>query len=240
MAFDIPLREFTYLSLDEVKDWLKINPTDTSKDVSLKRLINSCCEMVERYIDGPVLTRDFTEFRDGNSSNVVVPSMRPVVSLTAVYIDYNRDFAPSTLVDPQQTILRGLPNVNQKSTDLSVRIIGSDIVLRDDNNTALLGRIFAGSVVQSIKLLYRAGWGDSPDRLPEDLKQATLLAIEFYYMLRENRDLGVNSRNSMGGQGYRREKTDSGLPTEVELMLDRFRDYSLGVSEVPQKNTFTL
>jgi hypothetical protein len=195
--------------------------------------------MVEKYIDGPVLTRDFVETRDGNSSNVIVPAYYPVTSITEVRIDFNRAFGTSTIVDPQQTLLRGIPSLKQKSSDIAVQIKGSDIILRDDNNTAILGRIFAGSTVQSIQMKYRAGWGDTSDDLPADLVQATLMLVEYLYILRDNRDLGVNSRTNTN-QSYKRNRTDTGIPEEIQIMLEQYKDYSFGDSEVPQKNYFSI
>lgn len=238
----LQLKPNTYLTLDEVKDWLKILPTETKYDQTLVRLINTVTTRVEAYIDGPVLTRDLTEFRDGTSSNVIVPSQRPIVSLVELRIDYNRGFGDPTIVDLSRVILRGTPSLNQKTSDTHIKIQGQDVVLFDDNNTALLGRIFAGSVIQSIKLKYRAGWGDTPADLPDDLVHASLMAVEFLYMLRENRDLGIGSRGNFGGQSYHREikPNESGFPLEIEKMLDDYKDWSLGITDVAQKNTFTL
>lgn len=235
----ITLKDFTYLTLAETKDWLKIPTAETKFDDTVLRLINTACKMVEQYIDGPVLTREFIETRDGNGSNVIVPAYAPVRAITEIRIDYNRDFSDATILDPAQTILRGLPDLGQDSGDLTVKIVGQDVVLYSDNNSALLGRIFAGSIVQSVRMKYTAGWGDSAADLPDDLVQATLMVVEYYYMLRENRDLGVNSRTNTN-QGYRREKTDTGLPTEVTILLDQYKDYSFGITDVPQKNMFTL
>lgn len=236
------LKPFTFLTLEEVKDWLKIKPADTSADLTLTRIINTATSMVEKYIDGPVLTREFIEERDGNSSDVVVPTYFPVRSVEEIRIDFNRGFGDSTKLDPTVYVLRGNPTLNQASaSNPSVEIHGSDIILRDDNNTALLGRIFSGSVVQSIKLTYTAGWGDSADTLPDDLVQATLMLVEYLYIIRENRDLGILMRTS-NGQMYRRDKGKgiATLPDEVTLLLDKYVDYSLGIADVPQKNTFTL
>lgn len=245
------LHEFSYLTLAETADWLKIDwtvPTNVTKyTLTLTRLINTATKMVESYIGGPVLTRVLREFRDGNSSDVVTPTYHPVRKLLEVRIDYNRGFDATTIVLDTQTVLRGMPEIDQAALDADpleidnaiLELRGSDIVLRDDNNTALLGRIFAGSIVQSIQLTYRAGWGDTADTIPADLVQATLMLVEYFYMLRENRDLGVNSRNN-NNQGYRRDRNDSGIPPEIELILDQYKDYSLGITDVPQKNTFTL
>lgn len=233
------LKDFSYLTLDETKSWLKIALANTDFDDAVTRMINTACQKVESFIDGPVLTREFVEFRDGNASNVIVPAYQPVRSITEIKIDYNHEFSNATIVNPDNALLRGLPARSLSET--VIEIIGQDIVLRDDNNTALLGRLFAGSVIQSIKLTYMAGLAEEATDLPDDLVQATLMLVEYYYMLRENRDLGISSRGSMAGQNYHRmDVGDSGMPKEIETMLNEYKDYSLGVTDVGQHNTFTI
>lgn len=236
------LSPYAFLTLEETKEWLKIKPDNTDYDNILIRLINRATAKVENYIDGPVLTRELVEFRDGNSSNTIVPTFYPVTEIVEVRIDFNRGFGNETIVSTENIILRGMPSLSQIQGDPQIKILGSDIVLRDDNNTALLGRIFAGSVIQSIKLTYKAGRGDTAADIPDDLKDACLMLVEYYYLMRENKDVGIKSRTSMN-QSYTRvdaTDTDSGMPREIETLLDEFKDWSLGITDQPQKNTFTL
>ena len=230
------LKRFTYLNLPEVKEWLRIKPENKDLDNILVRLINTACARVENYIDGPALTREFIEQRDGNSSNVIVPSHRPIVEIVEVKIDFNRAFDTSQPLELENLVIRGMPSLDQMTSDVKVQIIGSDIVIRDDNNTAILGRLFSGSVIQSIQLKYRAGWGDTAEDLPPDLVHATLMLVEYLYILRENRELNVNSKSS-NGQSYSRK---TGIPEEITVLLDDFKDFSFGAANVPQKNNFTL
>lgn len=229
-------KPFCFIDLDELKDHLKIDATVTKFDNALIRIANAACARVEKYIDGPVLTRQFVEERDGNQSNVIVPDYFPVTEIVEIRIDYNRGFAENTIVLPENTILRGQPDMRQLSGDVDIRLDGQDILLRDAADTSTLGRLFTGSSASSIKVTYKAGRGESTEDLPDDLVYATLLLCEFMYMMRENRDLGLKAKNN-GNQGYDRD-FESGMPPEVTDILDQYVDYTFGHAQVPQKNNF--
>lgn len=230
------LKPNTWLTLEETKEWLKIKATDTSYDNIITRLINTACARVENHIDGPVFTREFTEWRDGNSSNVIVPTHRPIVEIVEIKIDYNRSFSTAQALPAENTIIRGQPSLKQVTNDVEIRIDGTDIVLRDDNNVNILGRIFLGSTLQSIQVKYKAGWGETIDDLPDDLVHATLMLVEYLYILRENRELNIKSKGT-NGQNYTR---DIGIPKEIKELLEDFIDYNFAVANVPQKNTFGI
>lgn len=230
----LKLKEFSYVDLAELKEHLKIKAEITDYDNRLIRIINTSCSMVESYIDGPVLTRQFIEEKDGNSSNVIVPEHFPVVEVIEVRIDYNRQFATATPIDPENTILRGAPSMKQLSGDVEVRINGTDILLRDAADTTVLGRMFTGSQASSIKLTYKAGRGETPDELPDDLVYATIMLCEYLWILRENREMNVKSKTNKD-QGYSRVP---GIPKEIQVMLDEYVDFSFGHATTPQKNNF--
>ncbi len=233
---NITLKASTFLTLDDVKSHLRIPLANTEYDNKVKRLINMATDMAEKYIDGPIKNRTIVETRDGDSSDTMVPDYYPIRSITEIRIDYNRGFDSVTVIDATNYVLRGTPSLDQT---LGVGIKGSDVVIRDDNNTSIVGRIFTGSVVGAIRLTYVAGYGADINTIPYDLQQAVLMAIEYFYILAENRELNVKQKvNGAGGQqSYQRE---SGLPKEVEQMLDRYVDYGFGRNNKPQRNTFVI
>lgn len=224
------LKSNTFLTLDDVKDHLRIPLSNTDHDNRVTRWINMVTDMAEKYIDGPILTREFTEVHDGDASNTIIPDHFPVREITELRIDYLGDFTPpTTVIDLNYVAIRG-------QSDLSIGIRGTDVIVRNDGNTSIVGRLFIGSVLQSIQIKYTAGQGDSAAEIPEDLKYAVLLGVEHFYILRENRELGIKSKSQFQGQSYTR---DTGLPVEVTTLLDQYKDTSLGRANRPQKNTFT-
>ena len=202
----------------------------------LESIINSVTSMVESILGCPVLARDYVDILDGSNSNTLIPQQYPIISITELKIDYNRNFDATTALDAVNYFLRGQTDKRQIPS-ISLRVVGQDIVLRDDNEKYILGRIFAGSSLGSIRLSYKAGWGlDSAD-IPDDIRLATLLAIEFFFMQRDNRDLNIQSKG-VKGESY--TKVEKGLPQQVLDLLEPFKDLSLGSHAMPQRNTFKI
>jgi hypothetical protein len=237
----ITLKENAFLTEEEVKEWLKITGAyGVPLQNKVLRLINTACTRVESYIDGPVLTREFIEYSDGSNSNVIMLTRWPIREITEIKIDFNRQFDGAEPVSSENFVLRGMPALTQDFISPAVIIDGTDIVLRDDSNTAILGRIFAGSTIQSIKVTYNAGRGDTPDDVPDDLRTAALLLVEYLYMTTENRELGVGSKGVMGQSYSKKVLGESGMPEEIEAMLNEYKDYALPNVPMPQRNTFKI
>lgn len=228
----IALKPNVFVTMEMVKAHLNIKPEQKDFDDRLSLLINMSCDKIEKYIQGPVMVQERTDIQDGTASNVLVPHFYPVRKVNEVRIDYNGDFSSSpTIIDPTQYGLRGYMR------SLEFGMAGSDIYVRNDGNISIIGRLFIGSVVQSIRVKYDAGLAYSKEDLPGDLLYAALMLIEYFYTLRENRELGVKSKTNLGGQQYTRE---TGIPKEITDMLDPYVDYTFGAANRPQKNEFAV
>lgn len=251
------LRSNVFVKLDDVKDFLKI--TGTGADNTVIYFMNMAADYVEKYLDRPVLARQFIEFFDGNSSNTIVPTYNPILRVVELRIDFNRAFDATTPIDKENIVIRGLPAKNQSDNkpvvidapngyvenpiidqlngNFGVQLQGQDIVLRDDNNTAILGRLFSGSVLQSIMVTYIAGLAETHDQVPFDLIHATMMLTEYYYLMRENRTMNLKSKESMQ-QSY--EFFGPAVPKDITDILDSYKDYGIWMATVPAKNIFTL
>lgn len=214
----------------------------------LERFLNYAHDKIESIIDTPVLAKEFTEEQDGNSSNTIVPGQWPVQSVTEIRIDYNRGFSDPTLLDVANYFTRGTPDRRQKITDTAVRIVGNDIVLRDDNEKFIVGRIFAGSSLGSIRMKYLAGWSPNATKtidetlgyhkidaldVPQDLALAAIQLAEWFYYQRENRDLGTTSKGVVG-ETY--TKITEGIPNQIYELIEQYVDCSFGTHNYPQRN----
>jgi len=214
----------------------------------LEILINAACDRIETYLQGVVLPKQFTEHKDGNSSNVIIPSQWPVMTVDEIIIDYLRGFPTNLVLDETYYFNRGPVDKRQETTDTTLRISGTDIVLRDDGRDYIVGRFFAGSSLGSIQLKYTAGWTRTytravndetglleidPDDVPYDMVLAVLQLVEFWYYQRDNRDIGIIGKGVMGENYTKRE---SGIPTQITDILDPYRDEAFGSYEQPQRN----
>lgn len=232
----VTLKDNVFLTMDDVQDWLGLSTEACEKDGGrlmrkLTRIMNSITDMAERYVEGPIKTRTYTEFRDGDSSNTIIPQYYPIREVVEIRVDFNRAFPDTSIVPAGNWIIRG-----PADPTFPQQMRGTDIVLRDDNDTSIVGRIFTGSTVGSIKLTYTAGWGRDQTEIPSDMIMAMLMAVEYYYRLEDSKDLNVRSK-SVNGQSISRIQ---GLPKEVTDILDTYVDYTLGFNNRPQTNTFTL
>lgn len=235
-----------YITLADMAAWLKIKATkvqsaspdyDAQLTAVLELLGNAACTKVESIIKTTVLAKDFTEYHDGNNSNVIVPHHWPVVQVTDLRIDTLRQFPDPTSVNSINYFLRAQADKRQASSDLSLRLLGTDVVIRDDNEKYIIGRLFMGSALGSIQLKYKAGWGLSADDVPSDIKLATLQLVEFYYIQRDNRDINVTSK-SVKGESYSKVKDE--IPAQILDLLAPYEDVSLGDHPQPQRNTFKI
>lgn len=201
----------------------------------IERIINISCDKVEQMIQTPVVAKDFEEYMDGNNSNVIIPSKWPVLSITEIKIDYNRGFSSATIIDPVHYFARGYADKRQLITDTSLRTIGNDIVLRDDGKDTIIGTLFSGSVLGSIKLKYKAGWALNNADIPWDLRQAATLLCEYYYFQRSNRDLNITSK---GVRGESFSKIKDGIPDTITELIAPYEDISFPLYEKSQTNIF--
>ena len=201
----------------------------------IERIINISCDKIERLLDTCVVAKTFTEFMDGNNSNVVIPSKWPILEIVEIKIDYNRNFSSETVISPVNYFNRGYADKRQSPTDINLRIVGNDIVLRDDGKDTFIGTIYSGSVLGSTKVIYKAGWALDNADIPWDLRQATVLLCEYYYYQRSNRDLNITSK---GVRGESFSKIKDGIPDTIMEMVEPYCDVSMPLFEKSQTNVF--
>lgn len=199
----------------------------------IEDLMNASCEKIERLIDGSVIEKEFQEDMDGGDSNVFVPNMWPIRSITELKVDYVRVFGPDTVVSPSNYFIRGGADVRQVTGDVQIKIVGNDVVLYDDHQTVILGSLLIGSKLGAVRIKYKAGWAKTADDVPSDLRLATKQLIEYWWLQRENRDINVSSKG-VKGESY--TKLKDGIPEQIHEMIQEYVDTSMGARPVMQRN----
>ena len=218
----------------------------------LELFLNSSCDRIETFMQSVVLPKQFTEIKDGNNSNVVIPSQWPIQTVDEVIIDYSGKFPASLALNEDYYFNRGAADKRQSITDTELRIIGSDIVIRDNGENYIIGPFLIGSSLGSIKLKYTSGWTREytrelnestglleidPNDVPYDLVLAVLQLSEFWYYQRENRDIGVIGKGVMG-ENY--SKREAGIPSQIIDIIEPYKDESFGSIERPQDNNMGI
>lgn len=95
-------------SLDEVKDFLKIqsDDTDAQRDRTIVRAIVAATDAIEAYLGRKFkLKNDYVEYIDGTGSPSIFLSRYPVRSITSLYDDTAGEFGSSTLIDASNYVI---------------------------------------------------------------------------------------------------------------------------------------
>lgn len=123
------------VTLAQVKTWLKASGTDS--DTFLDNLCSVVTKIIETYIDKFLITREFTEYYDGQGKNFLLVRNYPIYSISEINEDITRTFG---------------------STD---EISSSDYLLADKN----IGKIrlwnnesIFSTGKENVKIVYKAGY----------------------------------------------------------------------------------
>ncbi len=205
------------VTLAEVKSWLNIPDTDSRQDLVLGILIKAVSQEFENYVDGPIMTATIEEVIDGDSSDSLVLSLRPVRQIQYLFVDPTGQFA--NLETPEQKEASAL------------KVDPATYFLRDDGcivmNGAYCGIDFwsyaFGYGKGSIMVQYKSGYADTTTTVPGDIKLAALQRVQDQLHLKQNQTVRVKTKSSGEASSVAYEL---GLPTEIEQVLDRYKDYS--------------
>jgi len=143
----------------DVKSFLNISVTDDDT------LIDDIITRIEAYIQNVYCQRkfeaqDLTEYYDGDGTDTLLLDNYPIVSITSIHDDPDREYNSDDLIDSDDIIIYP----------------GKGIIVLD-------GTTFDKSK-KNIKVVYRAGYGDGEDEIamPNDLKMAFIKLAASEYL----------------------------------------------------------
>jgi uncharacterized phiE125 gp8 family phage protein len=155
---------------DDLKRYLGIDASDTSRDDLLDDLIAYASERIESYCARRFASEDVTEYIDGPGTTELVLARRPVTELTSVRLDASREFPEESELDESELVLHA----------------ESGVLERD-------GAVFPRGA-SNVRVEYTAGHA----AVPEDLALAAIkLAAAWYAHARSGAD-GFD-RETLGG-----------------------------------------
>ena len=85
-----------WVSLEDTKTFLGI--TGTSKDTLLTLLINEGYKALEDYLGVKIITREHTEYHDGDGSGSVLVDNFPITAIDSIYDDPNLDYNADRII----------------------------------------------------------------------------------------------------------------------------------------------
>lgn len=186
------------VSLESLKEYLKIPVATTSSDDLLKTFINEISALIENYCNRKFIAQTYTEIKDGGGTRELFFFQWPVTSITSLHIDPSRVFDSSTLID---------------SSDYAMETneAGENYSLVYYKGTFPLGK-------HIIKLIYTAGYADIAS-VPADLQLATKRTIAFYWKQQQNQDF-TETNKSKGDENI---TLIQGIPENAIQILEYYK-----------------
>ncbi len=182
-------------NLADVKQALNLN-TSTDYDELLETLTNAASKAIAAFCQRDFVSQSYTEYYDGTGTGDLVLNQRPIVTLTSVWEDSDREFGSDDLLTEADD------DIVVDYTAGIISKIGSSI-LSDSDATWSSG-------IQSVKVTYTAGY----TTVPFDVQQACIETVMHWYNNRGR--LGLSSM-SLGGVSVSFGKT--ALPEHVQAIL---------------------
>ena len=144
-----------WTSLANLKEHLKFEDTVAFRDALLTNLITRASKALDRYCGRESLkAADYTEYHDGEGTNVLLTEERPIISVTSLHDDPSRTFEDDTLVAAADRVTNAKEGM--------IRLLDDVIFTRG---------------IQNLKLVYRAGY----ETIPEDAELACLILCSHIY-----------------------------------------------------------
>lgn len=156
------INEYSFISLDEIKNFIGMTGSVSDTDDLLKDLINRVSILFESYMNENVLSRVYTEYFDGKGAMVLFPNHYPITTVSGIWDDYDWDWETGDLIDADD-----------------YRIVDEQYITLKRSVSVL------GDYKQNIKITYTAGYTTVPD----DLKQACITEVSRMYKNRNQVDV---------------------------------------------------
>ncbi len=187
------------LTLNEVKEHLRVDKTDNSQNALLKLLIITVTEYAEKYTKRDFITRTYETFRDSFSDSLEL-RRTPLQSITKV--EYLQD---GILVTVSTDIY--FATSSNTFSHLALEVNQTWPTDEDDRE-------------QAVKITFKSGYGNTLSNVPDSLREGLMQHIAALY---ENRGDCDSSRVS-GGVFAGAQKF---LPVDAQLIYDMYRIRSI-------------
>lgn len=129
-------------SRSKAKVYLQLNQSDVTYNEFIDDLIDGVSAGIEEYTARKFVSRSYTEYYDGDGTRVLLLRQFPIVSITSIHDDPDRNYNSDTLID------------------------ADDYVSDDDIGKVTLVDIDAFTKgIHAIKVIYTAGYASVPKNI---------------------------------------------------------------------------
>jgi uncharacterized phiE125 gp8 family phage protein len=186
------------ISLSEAKEYLVDDAESTESDAIIARLVNSVSAWVQNRCGSPLLRKTWTEFYNGDGSDVLMLRRTPVAEISSLRVDAARVF--------------GSDSELEETTEY--------VVDRGAGTITLLAGVFSCGKA-NVKVVYDAGYLLAD--VPHDLRLAVKRILDHQWRTGyTHRKLDVVS-DVVGSEN--RTYRDDSIPKGVDQALDAYRRY---------------
>jgi hypothetical protein len=190
-------------TLTNVKEYLAIDPGETSVDALLARLVSSESARFSNLSNNPITSASYTETVDGNGTRYYVPKNYPVLSVTSVTVDGNAIPARASVSD------NGFALVQNR-----VELVG---YMFTSSRAAIYYSVYpsfsVSAGVGNVTIVYTAGY----QTVPADVDQAVCEMVALKFRGRDR--VGLMSQ-SVGGETLSYQTLT--LPESVQSVIDNY------------------
>ena len=190
---------YNVVSLFDIKEHLGITQSNTD-DAYLSTLIDGISEAIEQYCRRKFAARRYTEYHSGDgSSGVLFVDEYPIVAVTSLHDDVDREFGSSDLIATGNYVVSGDDGM---------------VELYDDETRFSKG-------TRNIKITYTGGY----NTMPYSIGLAAMIWIDRIYKKKDRKNEGIESQN-IGDKATTYRIDD--IPPEVKMLLNPFKRLTLG------------
>ncbi len=190
-------------TLANVKAYMKILSTDSSKDTLLSLLITRSARAIEKYCGRIFFKTDYTEYYDGDGRTKLLLNQWPINSVAELNMDNSRMFGTATIIPADQFVIWDTLGYIELLKPLDY-LSGIETAY---------GRFFVHGQ-QNLKVSYNAGY----TAIPDDIEMASMIHVSFLY-----NKAGTEGHVSMSLGGLAKAFDRRALPDEVALYLEPYR-----------------
>jgi len=173
-----------------VKD---ITGAAAADDAITQTLITAASYWANKYTSRILAQQTFTEYYDGDDSNILFLKNYPIDSVTTVHQDSDRAFAASSL------------------------IAATDYFTYADNRNLISDGVSWEKGIQTIKVVYVAGYAIGS--IPEDIVNAVTMLVDLWTKEYKAHRFGVTST----GTETNRITYEKNVPAEIKEMLNPYK-----------------
>jgi hypothetical protein len=185
----VELDTYALVTLDEAKNYLMEDPVadlDREEDL-INRLINGISAAAETYMNRKIIARDYTEDQDGSGTDSMQLRQYPIVSLTSVCVDWERNFPVGLNIALSDIIIYSEEGKIVRSPS------GLNIYIDEETGKIVKYSTFARGK-KNVRTIYNAGYAT----VPHDIKHVVLQEIVWHYENTTKKKLGVQAVAAVG------------------------------------------